>query len=488
MATSLTAGNSGSVAPVTGRVGRVGRVGRAFVALGSGEVAARLIAFAGTLYVARTLGPARYGVIGFALAILLYLQRIADAGFDLGVGVREVAAHRDALRSMVPALLTVRAAIATLLACAVAALSLIFLPSPDGKVLAVYCGALVAVGISTSWVHVGMERPRRVATARVVGECVALGALLIAVHGPGDVTLVPVAQVIGDGLTAVILLTILVQGGIVLRPRIDLRVALPLLRQGWRLMAASLFGLALYNSDLIFLRFFRGSESVGYYAAAYTVVAFCLNVGIAYGLSLLPVLSACRADSSEHRKLFETALAHAFVFLIPAVVGGAVVAPNIVALVLGPTYVPAGDALRLLIWSLVPGILCNLVVIGLLSVGREADVLRAFALTLAVVTVLDIVLISRFGIAGAAVATILGESVRLALTIYAAHRARIGGIVLGRLWRPLVAASAMAFVLLMLKPQTLGVAISCGAASYAVALVLTGAVRLRAGQIPVLSV
>ena len=85
----MTTGKSISAAPVAGRVGR------AFVALGSGEVAARLIAFAGTLYVARTLGPSRYGVIGFALAVLLYLQRLADAGFDLGVGVREVAAHRD---------------------------------------------------------------------------------------------------------------------------------------------------------------------------------------------------------------------------------------------------------------------------------------------------------------------------------------------------------------------------------------------------------
>jgi len=482
MATSLTTDNPVVVAPVAGRVAR------AFVALGSGEVTARLIAFAGMLYVARTLGPERYGVIGFALAVLLYLQRLADAGFDLGVGVREVAAHRDQLDSMVPALLTVRAAIAILIAGTAAGLSLIFLPSPDGKVLALYCAAVIAVGISTSWVHVGLEHARRVAAARVVGECVALGVLLLAVHGAADVARVPIAQVIGDGLTAVILLVILARSGIVVLPRVDLRVALPLLRQGWHLMAASLFGLALYNSDLLFLRFFRGSESVGYYAAAYTVVAFCLNVGIAYGLSLLPVLSACRADAGEHRKLFETALAHVFVFLIPVVVGGAVVAPAIVALVLGPTYVPAAAALRLLIWSLVPGVLCNVAVVGLLSVGREADVLRAFALTLVVVTVLDIVLISRFGIPGAAVATILGESVRLALTMYAAKRARIGGIALVRLWRPVVAVSAMAAVLLLFEPQTLVTALVWGAASYAVALVLTGAVRLRAGQIPVLSV
>ena len=197
MATSLTTDNPVVVAPVAGRVAR------AFVALGSGEVTARLIAFAGMLYVARTLGPERYGVIGFALAVLLYLQRLADAGFDLGVGVREVAAHRDQLGSMVPALLTVRAAIAILIAGTAAALSLVFLPSPDGKVLALYCAAVIAVGISTSWVHVGLEHARRVAAARVVGECVALGVLLLAVHGSADVARVPIAQVIGDGLTAI---------------------------------------------------------------------------------------------------------------------------------------------------------------------------------------------------------------------------------------------------------------------------------------------
>lgn len=478
----MLAAGSDSATPVAGRVAR------AFVALGSGEVAARLIAFAGTLYVARTLGPARYGVIGFALAVLLYLQRIADAGFDLGVGVREVAARREEVARMVPALLTIRAAIAVALAGLTAILSLILLPSPDGKVLAIYAGALVAVGLSTSWVHVGLEHARRVATARVIGEGVAFTVLVLVVHGPADISHVPVAQIVGDGLTAVILLAILARTGMRVVPRLDVAVALPLLRQGWRLMAASLFGLALYNSDLLFLRYFRGSESVGYYAAAYTVVGFCLNVGIAYGLSLLPVLSASREQPGQRRELYQTALAHVFVVLIPVVVGGAIVAPGIVGLILGPTYYPAGLALRMLIWSLVPGILCNVVVIGLLSAGRESDVLRAFAGTLAVVTILDIVLISRFGIAGAAVATVVGETVRLALTMYAAHRVALGGISLVRLWRPVAAVSAMAFALWFLRPANLVAAIAIGACAYVLGLIVTGAVRFRRGQVPVLAV
>lgn len=465
-----------------------GRVARAFVALGSGEVAARLIAFAGTLYVARTLGPERYGVIGFALAVLLYLQRLADAGFDQGIGVREVAARRENFARMVPALLTVRAAIAVVIAVLTAAISLVFLPSPDGKVLALYGGALVAVGLSTSWVHVGLEHARRVAVARVVGECAALAVLLILVHGPNDVTRVPIAQIVGDGLAAFILLYLLIRNGLNLLPRLDMALAIPLMKQGWRMMAASLFGLALYNSDLLFLRLFRDTESVGYYAAAYTVVGFCLNVGLAYGFSLLPVLSAARNDIARRRSLYETAFAHIFVFLIPAVVGGAIVAPAIVATILGQTYAPAGTALQMLIWSLVPAVLCNLAVVGLLSVDREADVLRAFAITLGVVTILDILLISRYGIIGAVIATIIGETVRLALTLRAAHRAGIGHIVVSRWWRPALAVTAMAATLLFTGPHSLLSAIAIGAGSYGLALLATGAVRLRRGAVPVLAV
>lgn len=465
-----------------------GRVARAFVALGSGEVAARLIAFAGTLYVARTLGPSRYGVIGFALAVLLYLQRLADAGFDQGIGVREVAARRANFAQMVPALLTVRVTLAILIACATAGLSLLLLPSPDGKVLALYGGVLVAAGLSTSWVHVGLEHARRVAAARVIGECVALGVLLLIVHGPQDVTHVPVAQIVGDGLAAIILLALLVRNGLDLLPRIDLALAMPLMRQGWRMMAASLFGLALYNSDLLFLRLFRDTESVGYYAAAYTVVGFCLNVGLAYGFSLLPVLSAARNDPPHRRSLFETGFAHIFVFLIPTVVGGAIVAPDIVAAILGPTYAPAGAALQMLIWSLVPAVLCNLAVAGLLSVDREADVLRAFAITLGFVTILDIILISRYGIVGAVVATVIGETVRLALTMHAAHRVGLGHIVVARWWRPAVAVSAMAAVLLLTGPHTLVSALLIGAGSYGLVLLALGAVRIRRGAVPVLSV
>ena len=58
-------------------------VARNFLALGSGEAVARVVAFAAIVYIARVLGAASYGVIEVAGAIVLYFSRVADAGFDL---------------------------------------------------------------------------------------------------------------------------------------------------------------------------------------------------------------------------------------------------------------------------------------------------------------------------------------------------------------------------------------------------------------------
>src|SRR5215470_14206515 len=87
-------------------------VGRNFLALGAGEIVARIVAFSATIYLARTLGASSYGVIGVAVAVMLYLSRIVDAGMELGTGTREVAAHPDRVGAIAATMLLVRFVIA----------------------------------------------------------------------------------------------------------------------------------------------------------------------------------------------------------------------------------------------------------------------------------------------------------------------------------------------------------------------------------------
>jgi O-antigen/teichoic acid export membrane protein len=463
-------------------------VAQAFLALVAGETGARLIAFAGTVYLARTLGPDHYGAVGFALAVLLYLARFADVGLELGVGVREAAGARETLERMFSAVLTVRVAFAALVAVLAATLALAVLPALEGKLVALYAISLFATGASTRWVHIGLGRSGRVATVRVIAELTALGFLVLAVRAPANVLRVPFAQIIAEGTAAVALIALMVRSALCIRPRIDLALAGPVLRSGWRLMLASLLGLAVYNTDVLVLRAFAGREVVGYYTAAYLFVTFFLSAAIAYGLSLMATLRLVWADPAKRQALFQTSMAHVVLVGLPAVIGVMYVAPQVIRLILGPQYEPAVGALRWLIWSVLPAALCEVATVALIAANRENDVVRVYGFALVLVTALNLVAIPRFGIIGAAAVTIVGEVARLAFALRTAARAGCSIGAVARWWRPAVAAALMALLLVSIRPATLPIAIALGVFAYAVGLVITGALRFNRSSMPVLSV
>ena len=78
---------------------------RNFLTLGSGELFGRLIGFAAMVYVARALGVTAYGIVGFAMAVILYFQAFVDGGVEL-LGPREVAAAPDEIETLVPSVVT----------------------------------------------------------------------------------------------------------------------------------------------------------------------------------------------------------------------------------------------------------------------------------------------------------------------------------------------------------------------------------------------
>src|SRR5574341_402575 len=144
-------------------------VGARFAALGGGEAIARLAAFAATVYLARTLGPALFGSIAFATAILLYLTQLADAGVEL-VGVPLVARSRDRLDDVVGPVFAARIWLAVGLTIVTVAISLIALPQPDAVLLAGYALTLPLAAASARWVHLGLERTGWIGVSRTLGE------------------------------------------------------------------------------------------------------------------------------------------------------------------------------------------------------------------------------------------------------------------------------------------------------------------------------
>ncbi len=464
----------------------VASVGRRFLTLGAGEIVSRLFAFAATVYLARTLGASVYGVIAAATTIMLYLAFIADCGIEM-LGVREVAEHPDALATTLPPILGARLLIAFAVMAVTIPASLLLMPRPDGPVLALYAITLITVALGTRWVHLGLEQAGNASWARIINECVAAACVLLFVHTQNDLLRVPMAQILGETLGAVFLFRLLPVAA--RRFRLEMRpsVITPLLNRSWPLVLHSLLGLAIFNSDFIFLRAIRGSEAVGFYAAAYTLISFFQNLGVAYTMSLIPSITRVRNDATAARTLFDGSMAQVMALGLPVMLGGILVASPLVALIFGAGYGASARPLQILL-VVIPVALFRNVAQGVLLANERQDLmLRTVAWAAAANVVLNITLIPRWGMEGAAIATLATELARTVLALRYSRQLGLAMTPITRFARIAVASSVMGVCVWMVADRPVFISIPIGGIGYVAALLAVGVIRLRRGALPALN-
>lgn len=439
------------------------------------------------MYLARALGVEMYGIVGVALAVLYYFGRLTDAGLDL-VGMRELASDRASAKQVAQSVLGFRIALSVVLATLLAAGALQWLPSPDGAVLAVFALTLIPMGASTRFVHLGFERGGYAATARVLAEAVILLLLVIGVQSPDDVLRVPLVHLIGLTVGSVLLAWWIRVYGIPVRPRLDWAVLKPLLRRSVHVVAAALLGLIAYNSDLIILRFTHGAELAGYYAAAYMPLSLAINLGIAYRLSLLPALARLSASPDRQAELYHNGMAQVFAVVIPVALCGMLLAPAAIDFAFGAEYAPAGPVLQLLIWAIPLAQLREPATAAILAARREHRLLHQNAIGTVLNLALNFTLIPRYGMFGAAIATVATEVVRLALALWFAREVGFLMTRASRFWKVIVAAAVMGAVILALRSAPFFITLAAASASYAIALYLVGGIAFRRREFPALTV
>jgi O-antigen/teichoic acid export membrane protein len=463
------------------------RVAKGFVKLGGGEALARVIGFGATAYLARRLGADAYGVIVLALAVMTYVGRLSDLGLDL-LGVHDVADDRDQLPTLIPRYLGARLLVATFLIATIVVAGLLVMPQPEGAVLASMCFVLAPIALGTKWVHLGLEQPGMAAAARSAQEVLASLLIVAAVNGPADLARVPVAQIIGEGVGAYILLRAVPRTRISLREMLSVEVVRTLYRRSWPLVLSSLLGLVIFNSDFFFLRFFRDSATVGTYATAYLLIGFCVNLGHSYSMSLLPAITRLKGDPGAELKLYHNALAQVFAGSFPVAVGGCLVASQLIPVVFGRQYAAAAAPLQILIWS-IPIAFTRYVAQSVMVAHERQKRMLAHAATAATTNVaLNLTLIPIWGMRGAAAVTVLTEAVRLVPMLRDLQRNGLPMAPPARFARAAAAGGIMALTLALCGFSNLWLAVATGVVVYPVALYFLGGIRLRSATSPELSV
>jgi O-antigen/teichoic acid export membrane protein len=286
--------------------------------------------------------------------------------------------------------------------------------------------------------------------------------------------------VVGAAIAATVMLVGLRGLGVRPVPRLNWESSRLLFERSAHLVGFTLLGLVLFNADLIYLRFISGQAVAGYYAAAYTFIAFSANLSVTWAHSVMPAMVRYDRSDGRRNEVYETATLLAWTVALPVAVGGVLTAAPLIQLVFGTDYAPAVPALVWLLPAVPIAAVREIAVVALIGTpGGERKLIRINATCALFHVAILLPAVPRYGMLGAAVVTVLTEMLRLFLAFRFARQEGFSAPRLSRFVKPTVAAAAMAPALLLAGDRPFLLLLVTGAAIYAVTLFATGVLRIQ---------
>lgn len=375
----------------------------------------------------RVLGPAGFGLIGIASALAEVGKLLSGAGLDYLVA-REVASdptraprlgHDVALLKLLNA-----SVVYVLLAFVVATLDYppVLLP-----LVLIFGTALFIENLSDLFdaIFQGVQRMRITTVAFMISGFVVLATGVAALLGGMGLRAYAACFAIGY-LTRFFVMFAAARRARLIElgwRRIQPREMHRLVMASLPLLASTGLALIFHRMDLLMLGKLEPVAQVGLYTAAIRIIDSVVLVPRVLGTALYPALR----QSLETDPVGARALLTDSSRITLAVCSGIgvlvwVLAPWALRITPGPEFVPATGVLRLLSFGIVLQGLAHVVARLLLALDAERDFLVAVALSLVLNFGLNLYLIPRMGIEGAAWATLIAYGVNISFYLVAAFR------------------------------------------------------------------
>jgi O-antigen/teichoic acid export membrane protein len=389
----------------------------------AGGLVSQGLKFLVILYVARHFSVSEFGLLSFAIAVNAYMFVISNFGLNV-FGSRAIAQA-----GVVPgALLAEVCCLEIVLASAglvVALGALSFVPGIghlELRLIALFGLSNVIQAALFDWVFQGLHRQEVSAGLNILWQGTWL-SLTIAGVGLGLGVLAVPAALCTSALLASIVGYCWIRSTV--RVESTFGQSLHLLRRCWQTLrsAAPLgWGTLLMTliiwSDTVAVRLIKGEQAVGWYAAGNRAALALAMLSGFYVQGALPSLSRASGESpAQYSLLFQHCYQDMARLFVPVCLWAMVYAREIVLLLFRRSeFLAAVPVFRVFQMMTLFAAIGNLYGIGgLVALHRDRDYQRVLFLTAAVFLPLCAVLTSYYGILGASVAALLGQSFGLYL-------------------------------------------------------------------------
>ena len=373
------------------------------------------------IYVARYLGPEKFGRFNYAIAYVALFAAVARMGLD-GVVIREFVREPNH-RAEILATATALKALGGLMAVAIVALSLIWTSVDDVSslyVLIIAAGLVFSASDVVDFYFQATTQAKYSAIVKVIQLTVSSLVKVFLVYRHADLIWLVLVTVLDQVTLALAYIVAAARRNIIGEMfGFSLSRARLLLKSSWPMMLSGVAIMFYMRIDQVMIKRFIGDAAVGQYSAAVRISEIWYFVPTIICTSLFPaILSARHRD----RSLYLERLRHLYALMIllgvTAGVLAAICASWVISLLFGHSYAPAAPILRLHIWA---GIFVCIGVASekwFIAEGKLLKYTRNVFFGAILNVILNLWLIPAYGAIGAARATLVSQGVAAYLLLW----------------------------------------------------------------------
>ena len=371
-------------------------------------------------YSSRVLGPENIGKVNFSHSIVSYFVLLAGAGIGT-YGIREIAKRRDDkvelsttfLEILLFNLLTTLIAYIIFFVVLFAAQKLV----AYRQLLYILSTLIVFGTISINWLYTGMEDYGYMTARNLLFQIISFVLLFCIVKNRHDYVGYASLLVISSGGSSIF--NLIHARKYVNRVKLSelhiFRHAKPLIVFFVTAISATLHTLI----DQTMIGILVDDRNVGLYVASTKIVNILTSLVVSVSGVLLPRLSyLAEKDKEALHALLDKMINILLILSVPFVMGLFIESGNIILLICGQEYAEAFPILRIFSLLLIVIVFTNLIGNQLfISIGKEKWLLISTSIGLVFNVILNAVLIPHFQAMGAAVATVVSESIVLLIQL-----------------------------------------------------------------------
>ena len=399
----------------------VQRIAKNTAALFAAQFIVSILGLVLSIFIARSLGAVIFGKYSFALAFTAIFAVFSDLGYNTLL-IREVARDKSQASKYLNNVISMRALL-SLIIFALISITINAMDYPAGTKNVVYLFGIYTLVVSFSNVFKmtfhAFEKMEYAAGITIFTNIirVALG-LLVLFLGYGLIELALVFLLSG---AFDLLLSFLVCERRFVKPKLELdfefwrstiKIALPI-------GMLSIFGLIYIRIDTVMLSMMKGDAVVGWYNAAYGLVLAFTPIPSLFLNALFPLMSRYYVSSNDSLKLtYEKSFKYLFILGLPLALGITLLADRFILLFYGQQFYPSIIALQILAWEIL--LIFSYGPLGalLVTTDRQNEMVILLGITALVNVILNLILIPPLSYVGAAIATIITETILLGLYVY----------------------------------------------------------------------